>query len=110
MAFFVEPCNTPDGPGIRPGTILDAVTDVDTLVRRAPHMADRFDAIQDLRAQTPTDVAIKKDFFRVASIPHTVWYAACEIEPDLPNNKKKFYAWLKRHPQYRTYNPTKGGS
>lgn len=109
MSFFVEPSSTPGGPGIKPGTGLDAVTDVETLIRHAPHMADRFDAIQDLRAQTPADIAIKKDFFRVASIPHTVWYAACELEPDLPDNKPKFYAWLKRNPQYRTYTPVKGG-
>lgn len=79
--------------------------------------SDRFDLIKQMR-QADEDLATitnhgrvmggTGEYKRVASIPQSVMVAAMVLEPDLLLNKKKFYSWLDRHPEYCTYNRTRG--
>jgi len=119
VAWFVEPSSTPDGPGLKPGTALDAITDPETLCKSDPRFIQRFEDMAELRRQhdelaTYTNhgrvaMGARGDgFMRVASIPHTVLQAALVLEPDLLISKKKFYAWLDRHPEYQAYTRKRG--
>lgn len=110
MSFFVEPG---DRGTIKPGTGLDAVTDIDTLRKAHPgYWEPRFEAMKETREinddlATYTNhgrkMAGNGEYKRVATIPHTVLQAAMTLEPDLLINKKKFYSWLDRNPAYQAY-------
>lgn len=105
---------------------VDALSDTKNLVRAdqrawsrddtdVPY-GERLDAIKRIR-DLSDDLATYtshgrimggKDMKRVASIPHTVLYAAIALEPDLLLKKEKFYGWLDRHPEYCMYHRQRG--
>jgi len=99
-------------------TDLDAITDADKVVAHAPHMADRFDALAELRNAYDTlgtitnhgKIMAGDQYKRVASIPAPLLAAAICLEPDLLIDKRKFYGWLDRHKEYCVYPRSNGRS
>ena len=90
---------------------LDYMTDDRYLVRKIPAMRDQFAAIRslqdrywDLRKVTSNGGVVggAGDMKHVASIPKDVALAAELLEPDLFKDKRKFFDWLARNPQYNT--------
>jgi len=41
---------------------------------------------------------------RIANIPLSIWAGMHQVDEhaEILRNKRKFYAWLNRHPEYRT--------
>ena len=87
------------GPNLR---VLDALTDAETLVKSAPEMADRFEALKELRGQDDGSLYRGSAFRRVASLSGPLLDFAEILEPGFLD-KKFFYAWLDRHQEYCTY-------
>jgi hypothetical protein len=94
---------------------LDKVTSAHALRDRlAPGRVDTFvEAVSDIRkayeeARTISNVRSSmgmndsKLWMRVASIPHGVVAALEAVEPGIMTNKKKFYRWLRAHPEWQT--------
>jgi hypothetical protein len=92
-------------------TLADKLLDADTLMRAKPeYYAPRFEAIKELREQDDGTLHRKQEFRRVASLVNVPMTAVLRLlDPEWMGNKKKFYAWLKRNPQYKTYD-SRGGS
>jgi hypothetical protein len=89
----------------------DQLFDVDTLMKAdAEYYAPRFDAIKELREQDDGTLHRGNEFRRVASLVNVPMFQAVKLlDPEWMKDKKKFYAWLKRHPEYKTYD-NRGGS
>jgi len=83
----------------------------DTLVKAAPeYYSPRLDAIKELREQDDGTLHRGNEFRRVASLINVPMFAAVNLlDPEWMKNKKNFYAWLARNPQYKTYD-SRGGS
>lgn len=96
-SFFVRPSES----------LMDKVVDPQGLVARNPEVADRFDAIKELRGMDDGSVHKGSDFRRVASLLGPVEDLLRAIEPEFLSDKKKFYAWLDAHPEYCTYDRRK---
>lgn len=86
----------------------------EVLTERVPRLRFQFDAIQDLRKQieeASTTITHAHSqaygmsnggtFMRVACIPQSVWAAMKQVDQNLFKDKKRFYRWLNRHPEYR---------
>lgn len=93
-------------------SILDTLADSHELVRRLPHYEDRYKALEEIRDQHDDLSKIsnwgrlspgEERMRRVASIPIPVLELALVHQPDLLRDKKKFYAWMDRHPEHYTY-------
>jgi hypothetical protein len=112
MSFWIAPSEK----------YVDQITDAENFRQAAPdYWNPRLDAIAELReanraleAYTSFSIgmagASRKtgDWKRVASVPHTILQAALVLEPDLLLEKKNFYRWLDRHPEYQAYQRTQG--
>jgi hypothetical protein len=85
--------------------------DTDMLMKSDPdYYGPRFDAIKELREQDDGTLHRKNEFRRVASLVNVPMMAIVRLlDPSWMADKKKFYAWLKRNPQYKTYD-SRGGS
>lgn len=75
-----------------------------------PGMADRFEAIADLREAsrqdlTPTvgEVARADGFLRVASLQGPLADLALVLDPMWLQDKKRFYKWLDANKKFATY-------
>jgi len=97
MSFFIEPAETP----------LDSVTE---LMAKRSVFDDRYDAIRDLREldqqsliPSVQEAAHANGFFRVASLQGPLEALARVLDPEFLKEKKRFYAWLAKHPQHVTY-------
>lgn len=92
-------------------TEVDRFTSSDTLMKVAPdYYRDRFDAIADLRKLDDGTLHRGQEFRRVASLVNVPMWAVMKlVDPAWMKDKKKFYAWLDRHPEYCTYQ-RRGGS
>ena len=92
-------------------SLLDKITDADTLMKAAPeYYGPRFEAIAELRAIDDGTLHRGNEFRRVASLVNVPLMNAMRMcEPGFFKDKKAFYAWLSRNPQYRTYDK-RGGS
>ena len=91
--FFVRPSQN----------LMDKVSDPDGLVARNPDVADRFDAIKELRSIDDGTLHRGSEFRRVANLMGPVEDLLRAIEPEFLSDKKKFYAWLDANPAYCTY-------
>jgi len=105
MSFYVENPSSKD-------TVLDAITNADSIVERYPHMRDRFDAVAELRELDRhlnpgggLDRANRKfpDFFKVASISGPYFRVLELFKGDVLKDKRAFYGWLDRNREYCTY-------
>jgi ATP adenylyltransferase/5',5'''-P-1,P-4-tetraphosphate phosphorylase II len=101
---------------------LDDITSEDMLIQSSDRLGGindirgRFDAAKQLR-QAYEDLATytnhgrnmggARDYKHVATIPAPLVAAALCLEPDLMIDKKKFYAWLDKHPGYQAYHRSK---
>lgn len=89
---------------IRPSeSLMDKVVDPAGLVARNPEVADRFDAIKELRGLDDGTLHRGSEFRRVASLMGPVEDLLRAIEPEFLRDKKKFYSWLDAHPENCTY-------
>lgn len=86
-------------------TVADKISSADTLMRAAPdYYAPRFEAIKELRDSDDGTLHKGNEFRRVASLVNVPLMTALKIiEPDFTSNKRKFYDWLDKHPEYCTY-------
>lgn len=101
MSFFLAPTETP----------LDLVTE--NMEKRGAH-EERYSAIADLRdldrqglMLSPAEAARANGFVRVASLQGPTLDLAIVLDPLFLRDKKKFYAWLDKHPQHCTYDRRK---
>src|SRR5678809_1000550 len=93
---------------IRPSeSLMDKVVDPAGLVARNPEVADRFDAIKELRGMDDGSLHRGNDFRRVASLMGPVEDLLRAIEPEFLSDKKKFYRGLDAHPENCTYDRRK---
>ena len=93
-------------------TILDEITDADVVAERVPRLGRHFSGIQDVRKAIEEATVPKMGstcygltrggtMMRVANMPISVWAATKQIDQHWARDKRKFYAWLRRHPEYR---------
>ena len=101
MNFFVDK-NVSD---------FDTVMSAETLMKSdADYYRDRFQAIADLRKQDDGTAHKGAGFRRVASFVNVPMFMATRMtEPDFLKDKKRFYAFIDRHPEYCTYQRRNGG-
>lgn len=89
---------------------LDEVTSAHFLRDRlAPGRVDTFvEAVSDIQnayeeaRQITISSKGSRTWMRVASIPTSVAAALDAIDPDILRNKRKFYRWLRAHPEWQT--------
>jgi len=94
-------------------TEVDYISDVDRITERLPRYQEHFEAIQE-RSKVLAECALAKMNSQAvgmsrggtmqqiaAGIPISVWATMHQIDPELFLNKRKFYAWLAKHPEYR---------
>lgn len=84
---------------------LDALTSVETLMKADPeYYGPRLDAIAELRQLDDGTLHKGNEFRRVASLCNVPMFSVARLlDPEWMSDKKRFYAWLKRHPEYKTY-------
>jgi hypothetical protein len=97
-----------------PEKVIDHVSDFNNLRQRIPERMDNLvEAVSDVKSamEYGKQVNNKREaiglspggtWFRAASIPVSVLSVIEQIDPGFLKDKKKFYRWLGRHPQYRT--------
>lgn len=92
--------------------LIDEITDAEVVAERVPRLNRHFDAIQDVRkaieeatitkmGSMAFGITNKGTMMRVANIPQSVWSAVHNVDSETFINRKKFYRWLGRHPEYR---------
>lgn len=94
--------------------ILDEVTSAHVLKDRLPEgRMDQFvEAVSDIHqaheeiakitnARRIAGMSEGGNMMRVASVPLSVVAAIEQVEPGLFQDKKRFYRWLNRHPEYQ---------
>lgn len=96
MSFFVGRNDT---------GLDDQMMSADWLVKNnSDYYSPRFDAIKELREQDDGSLHRGNDFRRVASLVNVPLLTVIQMQkPDFFKNKRAFYAWLDRHPEYCTY-------
>lgn len=94
--------------------VADYVSDVDVLRQRMPERINNLvEGISDIRSayeyakrvnSAREAVGLSKNgiWFHAATIPVSVITALEALDPEFIKDKRKFYPWLARHPQYRT--------
>jgi hypothetical protein len=89
----------------------DLLMDADSLMRAdADYYGPRFEAIKELRALDDGTLHRGNEFRRVASLVNVPMAQVVSLlDPEWMKDKKKFYGWLGRHPEFKTYE-SKGGS
>lgn len=92
-------------------TLFEQAMSAETLRKANPEYYEpRFDAVKELREADDGTLHRGNDFRRVASLVNVPMVAVARLlDPAWMSDKKKFYAWLKRNPQYKTYD-SRGGS
>lgn len=88
-----------------PQSAFDHLMDPGTLMHSdAEYYRDRFEGIKAVRESDDGTLHKGNEFRRVASFVNVPMFMAMKLqEPDLLTDKKKFYAFLDRHPEYLTY-------
>jgi hypothetical protein len=96
MAFVIEKLED---------KLIDAISSPQAWVARDPTYAKRFQAIADMRNQHQEQGTVLKtpEWKHVASIIGPVEDVRNLMNPRSILDKKAFYAWLKRNPQYCVY-------
>lgn len=86
-------------------TVADLVMSPEMLMKVAPdYYAPRFDAIAELRANDDGSLYRGAGFRHVASLVNVPLLAATRmIDPDFLKDKRRFYGFLDRHPEYCAY-------
>src|SRR3990172_1929759 len=101
MSFFISK-NT---------SLAEDVMSAETLMKSNPdYYGPRIEAIKKLRDADDGTLHRNSEFRRVASLVNVPMFMAAKLlDPEWMQDKKKFYAWLARNPQYKTYD-SRGGS
>lgn len=94
MSFFTAPNET----------ALDLVTE---RLAANPSFAERYEAIADLRSIDDGSLHRGSELRRVASLQGPLADLMHVLDPGWVKDKRKFYAWLDRHPQHCTYDRRK---
>lgn len=89
---------------------IDAVTNADAWVRRNPQYAGFYESNQELRnIHQEQGTRIKTpEWKHIASLQSPVLDVNMLLQQDFMRDKKKFYSWLDRNPQYCTYDRRRG--
>lgn len=92
-------------------TLAEDVMSAETLMKSdAAYYGPRFEAIKELREADDGTLHRGNEFRRVASLVNVPMFMAARLlDPEWMKDKKKFYKWLARNPQYKTYDD-RGGS
>lgn len=96
MSFFIG----------RNDTEMDLVLDPKALMALYPEVyGPRFEAISELRKQDDGSLHRGNGFRRVASFVNIPLFKAAStlLDPEFMQDKKKFYAFLRRNREYATY-------
>lgn len=93
--------------------LMDAISDADGWVTRNPVYAGFFDSNKEMRAHHIEPAAFGRikspEWKHVASFPSTLGDAMNLIENGgFIKDKRKFYAWLDRNPEYCVYDRKRG--
>jgi hypothetical protein len=101
MSFYIAPNETD----------LDILTDATRIVHAAPeYYTPRFEAIKELRELDDGTLHRGSEFRRVASLVNVPMVAVAKLmDPEWLSDKRRFYRWLAKHPEYQTYD-LRGGS
>jgi len=101
VSFFIE----------KNETDLDILTDASRLVHaNSAYYTPRFDAIKELREIDDGNLHRGGAFRRVASLVNVPMVMVGKLmDPEWMTDKRRFYRWLGRHPEYKTYD-LRGGS
>jgi hypothetical protein len=92
---------------------VDDMTDADSFDERLPHIGPQLSVIREIR-NIGDEVGLKSEFVShksnegscgklVACIPWEIWVMLVQLDPDIDHDKKRFYAWLDKHPEYQAY-------
>lgn len=91
-------------------TVIDVVADTAALANRSPNLAAKFDNIEGVRKEHD-ELSVWTNWGRryggtgeykhLARIPDGVMSALLAVKPDFLQDRKAFYKWLNRHPEYR---------
>lgn len=86
-------------------TVADEAFNPDALMRQHPeYYGPRFEAISELRAMDDGTLHKGNEFRRVASFVNIPLFEGVKLlDPEFMQNKKAFYAFLRRNRQYATY-------
>ena len=92
-------------------TDVDILTDASRLIHSAPgYYEPRFEAIKELRALDDGNLHRGSEFRRVASLVNVPMVMVANLmDPEWMKDKRRFYRWLAKHPEYKTYD-LRGGS
>lgn len=90
---------------------VDRITNADTLMKADPdYYRPRFEAIKALREADDGTLHRGNEFRRVASLVNVPMFNVVNLlDPEWMKDKRRFYRWLAKHPEYKTYEK-KGGS
>lgn len=90
---------------------VDRLLSADTLMKADPdYYRGRFEAIADLRHEDDGSLHRGSEFRRVASFVNVPLFLAIKMaKPDFFRDKREFYRFLDRHPEYLTYDRRNGG-
>jgi hypothetical protein len=101
MAFYVAKNEDP----------LDFILSPETMLKsNADYYAPRFEAIKEMREKDDGTGYAGQEFRRVASFVNVPMFLAAKLEdPAFLKDKKRFYAFIDKHPQYVAYQRRNGG-
>lgn len=103
MSFFVNGKETE----------IDFISDAARIAERMPRYQEHFDAIREKSVALAEAAHVKAGSTAIgmseggtmqqiaSGIPISVWAAVHQHDPEIFLNKRKFYAWLAKHPEYR---------
>ena len=102
MSFFIT----------KGSNLLDEISDPNFLISRQPSFVEFFDALDAVRDAVHEArqivagrerIGMTNDgtMMRMSVVPRNLWMALKAVEPNLTKDKKIFYKWLNRNPQFR---------
>jgi hypothetical protein len=83
--------------------VVDQVTEPSLWRDRVDGFVSTMDAVKELREDNGAGLGLKGGWKHVASIRGPVLEVAELVDGDMINDKRKFYGWLDRHPEYSAY-------
>jgi hypothetical protein len=90
--------------------MMDAVSKPESWIERNPAYVDFYNEIAEMRnphEEAGTHIT-KSEWKHVARLQTPLEDAQRVVNPEFLKNKRGFYAWLDRNPQYCTYDRRKG--
>jgi hypothetical protein len=91
--------------------VFDKLMDPETLLKSAPdYYAPRFESIKEMREEDDGTGHRGQEFRRVASFVNVPLFLAAKLtNPDFLKDKKQFYRFIDKYPEYVSYQRRNGG-